>query len=59
MDRGPDPAERALALLRFKVENRVVVLAIEATGGNPYRNAGYARWHGLLTRIVTGARPAM
>ncbi|SDQ04090.1 TetR/AcrR family transcriptional regulator [Quadrisphaera sp. DSM 44207] len=54
------PAEQAMdlltALLRFKNENQVVALAIDATDGNPYHNADYDRWHALLTRIVTGVR---
>lgn len=55
------PAERALellrALLRFKMDNRVLTLALEnAGGGSPYRTEMYDRAHALLTDLVTRAR---
>ncbi|MGJ6966315.1 TetR/AcrR family transcriptional regulator [Streptosporangium sp. G11] len=51
------PAERATAtldaILRFKLANRSLMLALENAGsGSPYRNSTYDRWHGQLAEIV-------
>ncbi|WP_329080559.1 TetR/AcrR family transcriptional regulator [Streptosporangium sp. NBC_01469] len=52
-----DPVERATAtldaILRFKLENRSLMLALENAGsGSPYRSSTYDRWHGHLAEIV-------
>ncbi|MCA2214193.1 TetR/AcrR family transcriptional regulator [Jidongwangia harbinensis] len=58
---GRPAAQRALdlleAMLRFKLDNRVLALALENAGaGSPYRNEAYDRWHALLTGLVAEAR---
>jgi AcrR family transcriptional regulator len=52
-----DPAERALrtlqAILRFKLANRSLMLALENAGsGSPYRSPTYDRWHKHLAEIT-------
>ncbi|MEU1586622.1 TetR/AcrR family transcriptional regulator [Micromonospora sp. NPDC005710] len=45
------------AMLRFKLDNRVLTLALEsAGGGSPYRNEAYDHWHAVLTGLVAEAR---
>ncbi|MFG1839836.1 TetR/AcrR family transcriptional regulator [Micromonospora sp. NPDC049175] len=45
------------AMLRFKLDNRVLTLALEsAGGGSPYRNEAYDYWHALLAGLVAEAR---
>ncbi|MEU4536870.1 TetR/AcrR family transcriptional regulator [Streptosporangium sp. NPDC023825] len=51
------PVERATAMLdailRFKLANRSLMLALENAGsGSPYRNSTYDRWHRHLAEIV-------
>ncbi|MEU7973049.1 hypothetical protein AB0B48_13485 [Micromonospora sp. NPDC049089] len=44
-------------MLRFKLDNRVLTLALEsAGGGSPYRNEAYDHWHALLAVLVAEAR---
>jgi AcrR family transcriptional regulator len=41
------------AILRFKRENRALVLALERAGrGSPYQGATYGRWHSHLAGLV-------
>ncbi|MFF7586384.1 TetR/AcrR family transcriptional regulator [Kitasatospora purpeofusca] len=55
---GPDtpPAERVPALLdallRFKLDNRALALALEDGDTSPYRTEHYARWHALLRTLL-------
>ncbi|MFD4908133.1 TetR/AcrR family transcriptional regulator [Kitasatospora purpeofusca] len=55
---GPDapPAERVPALLdallRFKLDNRALALALEDGDASPYRTEHYARWHALLRTLL-------
>jgi AcrR family transcriptional regulator len=54
-------AEQAVELLRamlhFKLDNRVLTLALEsAGGGSPYRNEAYDHWHALLAGLVAEVR---
>ncbi|WP_043465576.1 TetR/AcrR family transcriptional regulator [Kitasatospora sp. MBT66] len=55
---GPDasPAERVPALLdallRFKLDNRALALALEDGDAGPYRTEHYARWHALLRTLL-------
>ncbi|MFJ4091397.1 TetR family transcriptional regulator [Kitasatospora sp. NPDC089913] len=55
---GPDapPAERVPALLdallRFKLDNRALALALEDGDTSPYRTEHYARWHDLLRTLL-------
>ena len=50
-------AELLRAMLRFKLDNRVLTLALEsAGGGSPYRNEAYDHWHALLAGLVAEAR---
>ncbi|MEU0237777.1 TetR/AcrR family transcriptional regulator [Nocardiopsis sp. NPDC006198] len=58
---GPDtPARERVpalmaALLRFKLDNRHLALALETGGGNsPYRAGHYTWWHTLLRDAVRG-----
>ncbi|MFD8142878.1 TetR family transcriptional regulator [Streptomyces sp. NPDC059708] len=56
---GPEapPRERAAALLDavlcFKLDNRRLALALEASGsGTPYQAEHYERWHSLLRSVL-------
>ena len=41
------------ALLRFKLDNRRLALALEEGGsGSPYQGADYAKWHSLLKMML-------
>lgn len=50
------PQQRAAALLDavlcFKIDNRRLALALEESGGGPYRAEHYERWHGLLRAVL-------
>ncbi|MGW4467967.1 TetR/AcrR family transcriptional regulator [Micromonospora sp. NPDC004704] len=55
----PGPVDRVTAILdailRFKLANRSLMLALENAGsGSPYLNSTYGRWHSQLTEIVAG-----
>ena len=55
---GTPPQERVPALLDavlcFKLDNRGLALALEASGSSssPYQAEHYARWHGLLRAVL-------
>ncbi|GAB2783421.1 TetR/AcrR family transcriptional regulator [Streptomyces daliensis] len=58
---GAPAEERVLALLdallRLKLESRPLMLALENAGsGSPYRNEGYALWHGQLAALLAEVR---
>jgi AcrR family transcriptional regulator len=61
LEREDDPVERAVlvmrSVLRFKLDNRAVTLALESAGaGSPYDNPGYDEWHARLEAEVVAAR---
>ncbi|MEC4020743.1 TetR/AcrR family transcriptional regulator [Streptomyces sp. H27-D2] len=58
---GAPAGERVLAvldaLLRFKLDNRPLMLALENAGsGSPYRNDAYSLWHAELATLLAEAR---
>ena len=60
IDTALPPVDRALlvmsSVLEFKRNNGVLAAAVEASDGNPYNQAVYARWHLLLEGLIVEAR---